>query len=332
MLPDSPPPVETYDLVMLDLDGVVYVGPDAVPGAAEHLAAARDAGVRLAFVTNNASRPASVVAERLTGLGVPAEVHDVVTSAQASARLVLEEHGEGARVLLLGGEGLDAAVREVGLDPVGLDDDPVVLMTGYGPDVRWSTIMSAAVAVAGGLPWVASNTDHTIPTARGPAPGHGVLVDMLRRYTRVEPRVAGKPQPPLLHETIRRVGGERPLMVGDRVDTDIEGAHAVGVDSLLVLTGVTGLPELAAIAAEHRPTHLAPDLGGLHEAHRAPQRTDAGWEADGWTAAVTDGALGVSGEGGGEAAWWRAAACALWEHLDEHGSPADVDRVTPPGR
>ncbi|WP_299054571.1 HAD-IIA family hydrolase [uncultured Nocardioides sp.] len=331
MLPDSPPLVETHDLVMLDLDGVVYVGPDPVPGAADHLAAARDAGARLAFVTNNASRPAAVVAERLTGFGVPAEVDDVVTSAQASARLVVDEHGEGARVLLLGGEGLDAAVREVGLEPVGLDGDPVVLLTGYGPDVLWSDIMSAAVAVEGGLAWVASNTDHTIPTARGRAPGHGVLVDMLRRYTGVEPTVAGKPQPPLLHETIRRVGGERPLMVGDRVDTDIEGAHAVGVDSLLVLTGVTGLPELAGIAAEHRPTHLAPDLGGLHEPHRAPRRGDDGWEADGWTATVTDGSLAVSGDGG-DADWWRTAACALWEHLDEHGSPADVDGVTPPGR
>jgi len=189
--------------------------------------------------------------------------------------------------------------------------------------------MSAAVAVEGGLPWVASNTDHTIPTARGRAPGHGVLVDMLRRYTGVEPRVAGKPQPPLLHETIRRVGGRRPLMVGDRVDTDIEGAHAVGVDSLLVLTGVTGLPEIADVAAEHRPTLLAPDLGGLHEAHAAPRRTDDGWELDGWTAAVHDGELAVTGTGG-TAAWWRAAACALWEHRDEHGTPAGVDRAIPP--
>jgi glycerol-1-phosphatase len=330
VLPDSRPPVETYDLVMLDLDGVVYVGPEAVPGAAGHLARAREAGVRLAFVTNNASRPPDVVADRLTGFGVPAEPSDVVTSAQASARLVLDEHGEGARVLLLGGAGLQAAAREAGLVPVGLDDDPVVLMTGYGPDVLWSDIMSAAVAVEQGLPWVASNTDHTIPTARGRAPGHGVLVDMLARYTGVDPTVAGKPQPPLLHETVRRVGGERPLMVGDRVDTDIEGAHAVGVDSLLVLTGVTGLAELAGIAAEHRPTLLAPDLGGLHEAHPAPEQGDDGWSADGWTAAVTDGALAVTGEGGSVAAWWRAAACALWQHLDDGGTPADVDGAVPP--
>lgn len=329
MLGRQGPLVEAHDLVMLDLDGVVYVGPDAVPGAPDHLAAARDAGARLAFVTNNASRPPATVAERLTAMGVPAEVEDVVTSAQAAARLVADRYGAGARVHLLGGEGLHAAAAAADLVAVAVGDSPVVLMTGYGPDVAWKDVMAAAVEVADGLPWVASNTDRTIPTSRGPAPGHGVLVDMLSRFTGVSPDVAGKPSTPLLTETIRRVGGERPLMVGDRLDTDIEGAHAVDVPSLLVLTGVTGLFDLADAAPEHRPTYLALDLGGLTAAHEPPEGDDHGWHLDGWTARVADGVLEVTGSGGDDA-WWRAAACALWDHRDATGEPASVDGVEPP--
>ena len=136
------------------------------------------------------------------------------------------------------------------------------MVSGYGPDVLWRDIMRVAVRVRDGLPWMASNADLTIPTAFGTAPGHGVLVGVLRDFSGVEPVVAGKPERPLLDETIRRVGGERPLMVGDRLDTDIDGALNVGCDSLLVMTGVTGLGELVAVPAGHRPTYVAADLGG----------------------------------------------------------------------
>ena len=197
---------------------------------------------------------------------------DVVTSAQAAAGLLVGEVGRGGRVLARGGPGLLEAVREAGLVPVGPDDDPGAVVTGYGPDVRWSELMRVAMLVRDGLPWVASNTDETFPTPHGRAPGHGVQVRMLADFSGVEPRVAGKPSRPLLEETMRRVGGSRPLMVGDRLDTDIEGADAVDVPSLLVLTGVTGLPELVAARPAERPTYLSPDLAGLGEAHAAPAR------------------------------------------------------------
>ena len=156
---------------------------------------------------------------------------------------------------VLGADGLRVALDEAGLVAAGIDDDVVAVVSGYGPDVVWRDIMRAAVRVRGGLPWVASNTDLTLPTADGPAPGHGVLVDMLARFAGVAPTVAGKPQRPLLDETVRRVGGERPLMVGDRLDTDIEGGRNAGIDTLLVLTGVTGLAELVG-----RPTGRATDV------------------------------------------------------------------------
>ena len=321
---------EAYDLAMLDLDGVVYVGGEAVPGAPEHIAAARTAGMRIAFITNNAARPPGTVAEHLRELGVEADQDDVVTSAQAAGRVLAERLGRGARVAVLGADGLLEAVRAAGLEPVDVEDeDAAALVTGYGPEVLWRQIMRGAVRVRDGLWWVASNTDMSIPTAYGTAPGHGVLVDTIRRFSGVEPVVAGKPARPLLDETVRRVGGERPLMVGDRLDTDIEGGRSAGVDTLLVLTGVTGLAELVAAGPGERPTYLARDLAGLGTAHAAPERDGDSVRLDGWTARVEDGRLVVEGSGGGDE-WWRVVAVAAWAHLDEAGEPADTDGLEPP--
>lgn len=330
MLSSSPSPLSrAYDLAMLDLDGVVYVGPDAVAGAADHLATARSAGMGVAFITNNASRPPGAVADHLRELGVPADASDVVTSAQAAASVLVGRLGEGARVVLLGAAGLSEALAERGLVAVGVDDDAEAVVSGYGPQVPWGDIMRAAVRIRDGLWWVASNTDASIPTAYGVAPGHGVLVETVQRFTGVEPTVAGKPARPLLDETVRRVGGERPLMVGDRLDTDIEGARNVGIDSLLVLTGVTGLAELVAARAEERPTYVGLDLRALSEPQPVPERVDGGWRLGGWTASVEGGVVAVDGDGPvGD--WWRVVACAAWESLDETGAVVDTARLTPP--
>jgi HAD superfamily hydrolase (TIGR01450 family) len=318
-----------YDLAMLDLDGVVYIGGHAVPGAADRLAQARRAGIQLAFITNNASRPPGDVAAHLRDLGVDADEADVVTSAQAAARVLRDRFGAGAKVALLGGRGLDAALRAEDLLPVAVGEEADAVVSGYGPDVLWRDIMRAAVLVRDGLPWVASNTDLTIPTAYGTAPGHGVLVGVLREFSGVDPVVAGKPARPLLDETVRRVGGRHPLMVGDRLDTDIDGAVNAGFDSLLVFTGVSGLSDLAATPAGRRPTYLAADLGGLLEAHVVPESGDGSAELRGWRAVVRDGRLEVSGTGSA-GDWWRVAATAAWAHLDASGEPVDTDGVGTP--
>lgn len=319
-----------HDLAMLDLDGVVYIGPDVVPGAAEHLDRVREQGMRLAFITNNAARPPETVAEHLRSLGVQAAPEDVVTSAQAAARVLVDRLGPGARVVLLGAAGLAEALAAEGLVAVGVEeDDAEALVTGYGPDVLWRDIMRAGVRVREGLWWVASNTDYTIPTPYGVAPGHGVLVETLRRFTGVEPVVAGKPQRPLLDETVRRVGGERPLMVGDRLDTDIEGARNADLPSLLVLTGVTGLAELVAARPQERPTYVSADLGGLTRTHVSPRRSDGAWHLGGWSARVEDGSLAVSGEGGADD-WWRVVACAAWAATDAGGAVPDTSGLEPP--
>jgi len=323
------PLAEAYDLGMLDLDGVVYIGGEAVPGAADRLARARGAGMRLAFITNNASRPPEKVAAHLRDLGVHADETDVVTSAQAAARVLRDRFGEGASVALLGGQGLDLALRAEGLVPVAVGEAAAAIVSGYGPDVLWRDIMRAAVLVRDGLPWVASNTDLTFPSAYGEAPGHGVLVGLLRDFSGVQPIVAGKPERPLLAETIRRVGGQRPLMVGDRLDTDVEGAVNAGCDSLLVMTGVSGLDELVAVQAGRRPTYVAADLGGLLEPHVAPTEQGTAAQLGGWQANVEGGRLVVDGAGSVDD-WWRVVATAGWAHLDETSEVADTQGAEPP--
>jgi len=321
---------ETYDLAVLDLDGVVYVGSKAVPGAVSGLRAARAAGMHLAFLTNNASRPPAQVAAHLRELGVPAEDDDVVTSAQAAARLVARQVPAGSRVYVIGGVGLQEALEELGLEPVvSIAADPVAVVQGYGPDVPWRQVIDGAILVRQGLPWVASNLDLTVPTRHGPGPGNGALVQLVADYAGRTPQVAGKPEAPLFEETLARVGGEHPLVIGDRIDTDIDGAHKVGWDSLLVMTGVTTLRELASLAATSRPTYVGADLGCLALSVPAVTADGSGCSVGGWTSRVDGGRLVVEGDGDRHD-WWRAAAAAAWAHLDATGRAADpVDLSVP---
>ncbi len=290
------PLVEIYDTALLDLDGVIYVGPRPVEHAAEALAEARSRGMRVGFVTNNASRTPQAVAAHLVELGVAAQPEDVVTSAQAAARLVREQVPPGSAVLVIGGEGIIEALREQGLRPVrSCEEQPAAVVQGYAPDVGWRQLAEGAFAVRRGLPWIATNLDLTLPTPRGPAPGNGALVAAVRAATGAEPRlVAGKPHAPLFHETVVRIGARRPLVVGDRLDTDIEGANNVGADSLLVMTGATTPRDLLAAPAHRRPTYIAADLRGLLAMHPPVQPAGDGWRCGRWTAWVRDGELHVA--------------------------------------
>jgi HAD superfamily hydrolase (TIGR01450 family) len=259
------PLAAVHDVALLDLDGVVYVGSAAVPHAAQALDASLDRfGMRAAFVTNNAARTPEAVAAHLVELGVRAEPSDVVTSAQAGARMLAERLPAGARVLVIGGPGVGAALRERGLVPVeSVDEGAIALIQGYGPDVGWRELAEGSLALGRGLPWVATNLDRTIPGPRGRVLGNGSMVAALRHATGIEPLVAGKPEPPLMLESVERSRAVRPLVVGDRLDTDIEGANRCGIPSLLVFTGVTDWPDLLHVAPPYRPTFLGRDLRAL---------------------------------------------------------------------
>ncbi|MGY1399565.1 HAD hydrolase-like protein [Streptomyces coelicolor] len=304
---------EAYDTALLDLDGVVYAGGNAIEHAVPSLAVAREGGMRLAYVTNNALRTPDAVAAHLTELGIPAEAGDVITSAQAVARLIADQVPQGSRVLVVGGEGLRVALRERGLEPVeSADDEPVAVVQGYGgPELAWGRFAEASYAVARGLPWFASNTDLTIPSGRGIAPGNGAAVEVVRIATGAEPQVAGKPLPPMHRETILRTGAERPLVVGDRLDTDIEGAFNGGVDSLLVLTGVTDGAQLLAAPPQHRPTYVDADLRGLLTGQPEVVGDGGAFRCGGWTAAAGAGRLELDGDGA-PVDGLRALCAAAW--------------------
>ncbi|MEO3756593.1 HAD hydrolase-like protein [Streptomyces sp. B6B3] len=332
-----------YDTALLDLDGVVYAGGAALPHAVESLRfATEQAGMRLGYVTNNAARTPRTVAEHLTRLGVPVTESEVITSALAVARLIAEHVPVGAPVLCAGGEGLRVALRERGLRPVdSADDGPAAVVQGYGgPDMPWGMLAEAALAVGRGVPWFASNTDATIPSGRGITPGNGAAVEVVRiatGHTR-EPVIAGKPAPPMHRESILRTGARRPLVVGDRLDTDIEGAHAGGVDALLVLSGVTDAPRLLAARPDHRPTYVAADLRGLLTPHPRVERDGDAFRCGGWRAVAGQGRLrleepgpadardpssGPAGLGGAPIDGLRALCAAAW-------AQAGPDRCTLP--
>ncbi|MFD7861321.1 HAD hydrolase-like protein [Streptomyces sp. NPDC057682] len=324
----STPLNEAYDTALLDLDGVVYAGGQAIGHAVASLGTARDAGMHLAYVTNNALRTPAAVAEHLTELGVPAEPGDVITSAQAVARLIADQLPAGARVLVVGGEGLRVALRERGLVPVeSADDDPAAVAQGYGgPDMAWGRFAEACYAINRGLPWFASNTDLTIPGARGIAPGNGAAVEVVRIATGAEPRVAGKPLPPMHRETVLRTGAERPLVVGDRLDTDIEGAFNGDVDSLLVLTGVTDAARLLAAVPAHRPTYVDRDLRGLLTGQPEVVPAGDGHLCGGWTASVRGEALVLDGDGD-PLDGLRALCGAAWTYAGDGACGLDAGKA-----
>ena len=316
-----------YDLALLDLDGVVYVGPEAVPGAVDSLAKARAAGMQLAYITNNASRTASAVATHLRELELPDVAdEDVVTSAQAVAHLVADSVPADSPVLLVGGEGLRQPLEARGLRCVtSLDDAPLAVVQGFHPDVSWTQLAEAAYAIEAGVPWFASNTDLTIPTARGVAPGNGSLVQAITNATGAKPVVAGKPEAALFHETLERFGGERPLMVGDRLDTDIDGAIGVGMDSLAVLTGVNNLQDVIDAAVGHRPTFVSHDLNGLNEPHLAVHVEGSTSRCGDAVATVVDGTLTVTGADARDTTSIRAALGLGWDMVDRSGAPVRLD-------
>jgi glycerol-1-phosphatase len=295
----SQEPLDTaYDVALLDLDGVVYLGGMAIPGAAEALRKAGAAGMRLAYVTNNAFRTPAAIAALLTSFGAPASPQDVVTSAQAAARLLAERLPADAAVLVIGGSGLRMALRERGLRPVSTAaDKPQAVVQGYSPDVNYSMLAEGGLAVAAGALFVASNGDLTLPSRRGRQPGNGSLIQVVATATGVQPLVAGKPEPPLHRESVLRTGARHPLVVGDRLDTDIEGAHRVGTDSMLVLTGVTGPAEAVAALPSQRPTYLAEDLTGLLEPHPEISAEDGAFGCRGWTARMRGDQLELDGDG-----------------------------------
>lgn len=318
-----------FDALLFDLDGVVYVGPHAVPHAAAAISAARTAGIGCGFVTNNASRTSDVVAEHLTELGVPTSADEVITSPQAAVTVLADHVPPNSRVLVVGGAGIADELSRCGYVPVrSLEEHPAAVMQGFSPDLTWRDLAEATYAVRSGLPWIATNLDFTFPTPAGAAPGNGSLVRLVAEVTGRQPSaVAGKPEPPLLHEAIDRLGARRPLMVGDRLDTDIEAGARVGIASLLVMTGVATVAEVLTAAGAQRPSFIGADLRVLLESYPRVDLTAGEDEAQCGDAVVRveSGDLAVIAPGSGVDAL-RAAAALCW-HRDDGGRALRIERA-----
>lgn len=311
-------PLEGRELLLADLDGVVYRGAAAIPGAVEELNRASES-VQLGYVTNNASRTDHAVAEHLRGLGLRAETGDIVTSPQAAVALLARTVPAGSRVLVVGGDGLVDELGKAGFEVTrSADDGPAAVVQGFAPHVGWEQLAEAAFALAevpGGdpLPWIATNTDWTIPVARGLAPGNGTLVSAVHTAVQRLPVFAGKPETPIFEAAFERFGTRNALMIGDRLDTDIKGAFAAEIPSLHVLTGVDRPKQLVAASQDMRPDYIVASLAELHEPYPETERLKDGTMLVGTAKVRMDGHVAtVVAEGDSQLNLLRAGCAAIW--------------------
>ena len=316
---DAPvPPTHGVDLVLTDLDGVVYRGRNAIPHAVESLTRA-SLGARVGYITNNASRRPVDVADHLEAFGLEVRADDVVTSSQAGVRLLSTLVPAGSTVLVTGGLGLTSIVEEAGFTVTNsAEDSPAAVIQGFSPDLGWKELAEASFALADpDVPWVATNMDWSIPVERGIAPGNGTLVSAVHQAVGRMPVVAGKPERPIFDAALARFGGEHPLFIGDRLDTDIKGANDAGIPSVLVLTGIDQAKQVLAADPKSRPTFILGDLRGLSTPYPVAVRRD---DEDG-TRYVTVGDSTVAMRGhvvrvldaGEDLDRLRAGATIIWE-------------------
>ncbi|APU16337.1 MULTISPECIES: HAD-IIA family hydrolase [Actinoalloteichus] len=322
--------LDRYDALLLDLDGTVFRGGEPVADAQATLVRARAAGVTLRFVTNNASRTPGEVAEHLRMIGFAADAPEVSTSAQAGAAMLADRLDPGTEVLVVGAAALRSEVLSVGLRPVPAAEavSPerfAAVVQGHSVATAWPDLAAACQAIRSGAWWVACNLDPTVPTERGQLPGNGSMVAALRAATGRTPDVAGKPRAPLFEQAARSADSARPLVVGDRLDTDIEGAVAGGMDALLVLSGVTDPAGLLAAEPARRPGFLAADLDSvLDDAESLRITSQPDWRIDvvegGLTVRTSDSA---AAQGPPSALGLLRGLCAAWWARHESaGGPA----------
>ncbi|WP_077081277.1 HAD-IIA family hydrolase [Mycobacterium numidiamassiliense] len=300
---------QEYDCLLIDLDGTVFRGRQPTDGAVQTLDQVQS---RKLFVTNNASRSADEVATHLRELGFTVSAQDVVTSAQSAAHLLAGELPPKSAVLIVGTESLANEIAVVGLIPVrSFDDKPVAVVQGLSLTIGWPDLAEAALAIRAGALWVAANVDATLPTERGLLPGNGSLVAALRAATGAVPKVAGKPAPTLLRDAVARGNFHAPLVIGDRLDTDIEGANAAQLPSLMVLTGVNSARDAVYAKPEQRPSYIGKDLRSLlQDGELLAVRPQPAWRVDVADQAVTVASLGGDDPDGLSIV--RAVAAVVW--------------------
>lgn len=253
---------DRYDSFLFDIDGVLMRGEEAIPGASEAVERLRAEGKPCVFMTNNSARTLDEVAARLSRVGIAASPGEVVTSALATAD-VLRRDGV-ARAFVVGERGVRDALGDAGIEVVDGEPDEVdAVVVGWDRSVDYARLRRAALLVERGARLVATNADAAFPAEDGVWPGAGALLSVVTVTTGADAEVVGKPRPAMFLGARERAGARQPLVIGDRLDTDIGGATALGWDSLLVLTGITSTSDLKG--ADVRPTYVGDDLSALYQ-------------------------------------------------------------------
>ena len=282
--------IEQHDALLLDLDGTVWEGGRAIDGAVDFI---NSCGLPSVYVTNNASRAPEAVAEKLRGIGLKVETADVLTSAQAAVTLAGEHVPQGAKILVIGADSFRDLVTAAGYTVVSsADDKPDAVLQGFDPSVDWAQLTEGALAIRQGAKYVASNLDSSLPTERGLAVGNGSLVAAIESATGVSPVSAGKPEPEMFVQAAKLVGAKRPLVVGDRLNTDIAGGNAAAMNTFHVLTGVSHEMELIEAGKEYRPNFIGDSLSDMtRSAHELAPGAQGGFTArvDGHDVLVDNG-------------------------------------------
>jgi HAD superfamily hydrolase (TIGR01450 family) len=266
--------IDSFDSLLLDLDGVVYRGKKAIAGAVESITKAQRLGKSVGYITNNASRTPSQIAMQLREFGISIEDHQIIGSARAAAKLLAGKIPSGSKVLVVGGEGLRTEVEALGFSLVASSEElPSAVIQGFSPEVGWKDLAEAAFAIQNGAIWIATNQDWTLPLEKGIAPGNGTLVGAVHTAVGILPEFAGKPFRPIFDSALSELGFQKPLVIGDRLDTDIKGAVAAGLESAAVLTGIVGNKELLGAKSDERPNYILTDLSELFSDYPKPKRT-----------------------------------------------------------
>ena len=311
-------PVEGRELILTDLDGVVYRGAAVVPRAVESLNRAAET-TRVGYLTNNAARTVATVAEQLRNFGLHATPDDVVTSPQAAVLLLQQTVPAPATILIIGGDGIEEELTRAGYRITrSADDAPDAVVQGFAPHLGWADLAEASFALQEGpngeqIPWIATNTDWTLPLERGLAPGNGTLVSAVHTAVQRLPEFAGKPETPIFETSFERFGTRNALMIGDRLDTDIQGAEAAGIESVHVLTGVDRPKQLLATPQGARPTYILATLDGLFEPYPETTVEKSGTVRVGSARVTMDGHIvRVVAEGDDALNLLRAGCGAIW--------------------
>jgi HAD superfamily hydrolase (TIGR01450 family) len=267
-----------YDLLLADLDGVIYEGQAAIVNAVSTIDTLHKQLIAVGYVTNNSSRKPEAIADQLVGFGVNAQAIEVISSGLTAVELLSSKVPQGSKVYVVGGDGLRNFVIAGGFQLVNSsEENPAAVLQGFAPDVSWRELAEASYSIANGAIWIATNNDWTLPQEKGIAPGNGTLVSAVHTAVGQLPLIAGKPEPAIYKTALKRFEKESALFVGDRLETDILGANRASFDSAVVMTGIASRKDVLGAQVEERPKYILETLADLLHDYLAPVQTKRGW-------------------------------------------------------